>query len=297
MTNSLSTAKNPENELVAPAPAERRLFLTNYRSFQQTKQIIKNTKEKLRGKKFRIKKDKPAFCRAKKIALLNISEAIITDVKYTGIPCMSWTCPDCSIKKALQTKYLLRDVIQLNKLAYFLTLTLDPVKIPQEYKESTHKYITKIFNHFMTILKRNKINRSEEVLKYVWVVEFQKNGNAHLHILLNKFLPIRIVRKLWKHVGGGAQMKIEKVQTLIGISNYISDYIVKGIKGEFEEKPYGFKYFERRYSISKSCQRPQKISYERLTLIDEMTKYSGLDFSNVYNNLNNLGDEDELITI
>jgi hypothetical protein len=90
------------------------------------------------------------------------------------------------------------------------------------------------------------------------VIEFQKNGNAHMHILLNNYLPIRIVRKLWQHVGGGIQMNVKKVQTLIGISNYISDYIVKGIKGEFDEKDYGFKYFERRYSISKSCIRPKK---------------------------------------
>lgn len=39
-------------------------------------------------------------------------------------------------------------------------------------------------------------------LKYVWVVEFQDNGNAHLHILINQFLPIEVLRKLWVHVGG-----------------------------------------------------------------------------------------------
>ena len=270
------------------------LFLTNNRSIQQASKNIQLAKQKLRGKKFRIRKNKPNFCRNNKIALLKINNKSITEAKFKRIPCNSWTCPDCSIKKALVIKYYFREVIELNKLKYFLTLTLDPTKIPAEYKDNTHKYITKIFNHFLTILRRNKEIKSQQKLKYVWVIEFQKNGNAHMHILLNNYLNIRTVRKLWQHVGGGIQMKIEKVDSLAGISNYISDYIVKGIKGEFEEKSYGFKYFERRYSISKSCIRPPKNVYKKLTIVDEITGLKDTDFSWVHETLNTF-EEDMVI--
>jgi hypothetical protein len=275
----------------SPAPSER-LYLTNNRSFQQNKYGTYDSKKKLRGKRFRIRKTKPRFCNSNKIALLKLTEGQITDAKFTRIPCNSWTCPNCGIKKALQVKYYFREVIKLNNLAYFLTLTLDPKKIPPEYKKNTHKYITKIFNHFLTILKRHKANKSQEILKYVWVIEFQKNGNAHMHILLNKYLPIRVVRKLWQHAGGGMQMKVLPIKTLEGISNYISDYIVKGIKGELEEKDYGFNYFERRYTISKSCMRPTKNPYKKLTLKEEIEQFPSGSLNWVYNTLNNLNDED-----
>lgn len=112
-------------------------------------------------------------------------------------------------------------------------------------------------------------------MKYVWVCEFQKNGNAHLHILFNQYLPVIALRKVWMHIGGGHSMKILPVESLAGISNYITDYIVKGIKGDLEEKPYGFKNGERRFSVSKSCIRPKstytkknmRLSVENLALV------------------------------
>ena len=270
-----------------PSAPETHLYLTNNRSFQQANTLLaKLAKQRLRGKRFKIKKQKPTFCKSSKMALIKVAKNQIVEYRLVYIPCDSWTCPECSLKKALKVKYMFRDVIRLNNLFYFLTLTLDPQKIPPEYKDNTHRYITKIFNHFVTILKRTKEIKKSSKLKYVWVIEFQKNGNAHMHILLNKFLNIRTVRELWTHVGGGLQMNIQKIKTLEGISNYISDYIVKGIKGDIEEKMYGFKYFERRYSISKSCIRPEKALYSKLTLKQQMTDLKDVDFEEIYNELN-----------
>ena len=165
-------------------------------------------------------------------------------------------------------------------MEYFLTLTLTPAKIPPEYKADSHRYITKLFNHFLTILRRKKykyfhkntgryfffdLTKAKEKLKYVWVIEFQKGThNAHMHILCNQYLPIIILRKVWEDIGGGTQMYIEPVKSRIGISNYITDYIIKGIKDtpEYIKNNYGFKYFQRRYSISKSCKRPDKPIFE-----------------------------------
>jgi hypothetical protein len=301
-----SPAGKPNSEVIINPPYNNKiqnqekqtLFLTNIRSFQQNNIKINNAKEKLRGKKFRIRKTKPYFCKNGKVAFLHAEKGVIKNAKFTRVPCNSWTCPDCYLHKALYIKYYFREVIQLNNLAYFLTLTLDPKKIPSEYANNTHKYITKIFNHFITILKRDKANQSLDILKYVWVIEFQKNGNAHMHILLNKYLPITVVRKLWMHVGGGIQMKILPIKTLEGMSNYISDYIVKGIKGEREEKPYGFNYFERRYSISRSCKRPEKTkitSYSKLTFIEKIRMFEEMNLEWVYKTLYNLKENDIII--
>lgn len=259
------------------------LFSTNNRSFQQTreqKQRSIEAKYKLKGKKFHTRKTPPRFCKSKKYFLLIIEDGKLRRVIVSRIGCNSWTCPDCQKTKALKLKYYLLDVARLNQISYHLVLTLDPKVIPSEYLSedinNTHSYITKLFNHFITILKRNRysyfnkkkkkyftfeLSKQSTTLKYLWVLQFQPNtGNAHLHILLNQFLPAEIIRKVWIYVGGGHDLKIENVKTVEGVSRYITDYIVDGLDPEKSHPLGGFKYFERRYSVSKSCIKPPKKS-------------------------------------
>lgn len=257
------------------------LYLTNYRSFQQKldnslKQYIKETKLEMRGKLFQIRSAPPRFCGMYKSAKMRVTGNQLLEVIFSKIPCNSWCCPVCSVRKALRLKYWLREIIELNNLDRFITLTLDPKKIPVEYQNDTHRYITKLFNHFLTVLRRKKypywmasqnryfyfdLSKATEKLKYVWVIEFQKKThNAHMHILTNQYLPAVVIRKIWEDIGGGTQMRLEKVISTKGISNYITDYLVKGIKDTdvTVKQGYGFKYFERRYSVSKSCIKPEK---------------------------------------
>lgn len=228
-------------------------------------------------------------CRKRRIALLEYHGKELAKAKFKWIGCGSWNCPVCQQVKALQVKYKLKEIIETNDLKYFLTLTLDPKKLTPDIRSeevnNTHKYITKLFNHFTTILRRKTftfystrykkkctidLKSKEEKLKYVWVAEFQKEtGNAHLHVLINHFLPVSVIREVWSHVGGGHIMWIEKVKSVKGISSYVTDYIVKGLKHPDSSDPLaGFKFFERRYAVSNSCIKPKKVGkpmYEGLT--------------------------------
>lgn len=271
------------------------LYLTNYRSFQQKidnnlKQYIKETKIEMRGKLFEIRNAPPHFCGMYKSAKLRVTGNKLLEVIFSKIPCNSWCCPVCSVRKAIRLKYWLREIIEINNLERFITLTLDPKKIPVEYQNDTHKYITKLFNHFLTILRRKKypywmesqqkmfyfdLSKANEKLKYVWVIEFQKKThNAHMHILTNQWLPAVVIRKIWEDIGGGTQMRIEPVKSIKGISNYITDYLVKGIKDTpvTVKQGYGFKYFERRYSVSNSCTKPEKKLKELFKLLPNELK-------------------------
>ncbi len=271
------------------------LYLTNYRSFQQKldnnlKQYIKETKLEMRGKLFELRTAPPHFCGLYKSAKLRVSGNKLLQVIFSKIPCNSWCCPVCCIRKAIRLKYWIREIILLNDLEYFITLTLDSTKIPSAYKNDTHKYITKLFNHFLTILRRKKykyfhentgryfyfdLTKAKDKLKYVWVIEFQKKThNAHMHILTNQYLPAVVLRSIWSDVGGGTQMRLEKVKSRKGISNYITDYLVKGIKDTPANLKlgYGFKYFERRYSVSNSCTKPEKKMKELFKLLPNELK-------------------------
>jgi len=303
------------------------LYLTNNRTIQQLysdrkiSKLIKEAKIRRRGEYSVVRSEPTSFCRSMKTAKVRVKEnGVIRDVKFYRMFCNSWNCPTCCKRKANMVRREIIEVSGLNNLYYHLVLTLDGTKIPYEYKNGevndTHKYITKIFNHFLTLLRREKrdyVKRStglikhfdysqlEKELKYIWIIEFQKDTkNAHMHILLNQFLPIEVIRDLWMHVGGGVEMFIERVKTVKGLSIYVTKYISKGLNGVDGgdiSLDCGFKYYERRYAISNSCERKPKNSiirlFDILPTFDLKAKFlikQGLEW--IANELNNVTDEE-----
>ena len=106
--------------------------------------------------------------------------------------------------------------LKLNKL---LTLTLDPAKL--HGKEST-KYINETFAEFRVYLRR-KLGYAPA---YIRVLEYQKNGSAHLHVLLNCYLEQSWVSGAWSAVGGGRIVDIKRVD-IHRVSRYLSKYLTK----------------------------------------------------------------------
>jgi hypothetical protein len=105
------------------------------------------------------------------------------------------------------------------KLTTLLTLTLDPKKLQGE--EST-KYINGVFADFRVYLRR----RLGFAPLYIRVLEYQKNGNAHLHVLLNCYLPQSWVSDTWSALGGGRIVDIKRVD-MHRMSRYLSKYLTK----------------------------------------------------------------------
>lgn len=225
------------------------LCWTPYRSFQQ--EHSGNTKALLRGKLFTMRGRAPSFCKRHTVVLVHRMNGKIDKITYLKVPCNSWRCPDCAPKLAWRVQVRIKEMIVLNDMKYFLSLTLDPKIIPSQYfgaDNQTHKYITKLFNTFAT-----NIRREQKDFRYIWVVEFQPiSGLAHLHIAINTRLDINKVRAHWKSIGGGPQMKVELIRDLVGVAHYISKYLTKGVTASI-----GYlHHFERRYSYSRNCFQP-----------------------------------------
>src|SRR3989338_1243650 len=224
------------------------LCLTPFRSFQKDR--LNGSKEYLKGRFFAMRSRPSTFCRQNKSMLLHYENGKISHATFLRIPCRSWTCPDCAPIKTHRVTALLKDIIIRNDMKYFLTLTLDPANIPSEYlvpENQTHKYITKLFNSLLS-----NIRLIEKDLRYVWVIEFQRNGNAHMHIVLNTRLDIVQVRKIWTRIGGGPQSRVMQIRDLVSIAAYLAKYVGKSLLGSIGN----LHYFERRYSISHYCIRP-----------------------------------------
>lgn len=106
--------------------------------------------------------------------------------------------------------------LKLNKL---LTLTLDPAKL--RGAEST-KYINEVFADFRVYLRR-KLGHAPV---YIRVLEYQQNGRAHLHVLLNCHLPQEWISETWSVLGGGRIVDIRHVD-MHRVSHYLSKYLTK----------------------------------------------------------------------
>jgi len=240
--------------------SQKTLCWTNNRTFQQIDN--NNRRARMMNVISKVRKSPPFFCRQHSLVLFEYKDQVLQKVTKSRLRCKSWSCPHCAPINAVGAYFKIRDVVFLNNLTYFLTLTLDPQKIPDKYFDNglnkTHKYITYLFNRFLTVIRRH-----HKDLKYVWVIQFHKNGNAHLHILLNVRLDITFVRSEWTRIGGGVQMKVEKVQSLERVCSYVANYISKGF-AEISTGNIGFFYYEKRYMISHSCIRSKK-TFQKLS--------------------------------
>lgn len=72
----------------------------------------------------------------------------------------------------------------------FLTLTL-----PSKQRTCTKELTNKVFNTFLT-----EIRQKTGMTNYVWRLEFQKNGNAHYHLVTDTFLDYHSTLNTWNRI-------------------------------------------------------------------------------------------------
>jgi hypothetical protein len=141
--------------------------------------------------------------------------------RYVRVDCKCWDCPYCGPRKARRYKRSIRELAEGKKLNRFLTLTLDPKLID---RDDPVAYINKAFAKWRTYLKR----QFHVSITYIRVLEFQKNGNPHFHILVDRFISQVWIKQSWQAVGGGQFVNIKFVD-LHHISRYLSKYLTKDL--------------------------------------------------------------------
>lgn len=161
------------------------------------------------------------------------------------LPCHKWTCPYCGeIKKAL----LLDDVsyggaiIQsLGRRWRFLTLTL-----------ALHVDSRQI-DHFWARFRATLAKHGHR-MTFFKVKEFTKNGQRHIHAIIDIFIPWNLIKHAWyeatEHSSYIVYIKSTQVRSAAG---YMSKYMTKdSVQCDRFDKG------ERRYSFSKNFPRVPK---------------------------------------
>jgi hypothetical protein len=196
-----------------------------------------------------INRDRPAglkrFCGA--YTARGVSNSHPGKTQFYTIRCKCWGCPVCGPRRAARYAIQIRKAAQRLGLKTLLTLTLDPSKLHGE--EST-KYINEVFADFRVYLRR-KLGYAPV---YIRVLEYQKNGNAHLHILLSCYLEQAWISETWSALGGGRIVDIRRVD-MHRVSHYLSKYLTKDMLMEAPKRA-------RRVTTSKGIRLLEKQPFD-----------------------------------
>lgn len=169
-----------------------------------------------------------------------------TTIKIIPCKCHSYFCEKCSKIKRMNLLSRLKKCFNENDYR-FLTLTLD------QNKYTPIEAINNI-SHFFELL-RKRLKYENYNFNYFKIVELQKNNIAHLHIILNMYIPNDLIKKHWLDITGSPIIKINKIDSIGKLSVYLLKYLSKNIASYHTELFYFTN--KRRYSYSKYLGMPK----------------------------------------
>lgn len=140
------------------------------------------------------------------IKILGFSMVSPTDAqsgraKYFRNKCKAHACPVCGPRKLRRVCRRIGEVAHAKQLQRFVTLTLDPAKIPTD--QTSLKYLRTTWRKMPVSLQRY-LGGSVE---FIAVVETHKSGVTHLHVLVGTYLPKEWLSQAWQGVGGGQDLR------------------------------------------------------------------------------------------
>jgi hypothetical protein len=178
------------------------------------------------------------------------------------LKCKTWRCPECGPKKTRRVQKAIAQWAAELGLTRFLTLTLNPSACT---REESVKYIRKVWSKFRVYLGRRYGNS----ITFIAVVELHPgsgpaHGYAHLHILVDRFIPQRWISATWERLGGGRVVDI-KYGDVRRLPGYVAKYLTKEML--LADRPKR----QRRYSTSRNIKllsRASSGSSETWTRLD-----------------------------
>lgn len=117
---------------------------------------------------------------------------------------------------------LLRVLGAPGKTWVFLTLTLNGRARRVLSLEECYEVLAEARGKFLKRARRRGVS------EYVWVLELQGDGTPHLHLVVDRYLPVEWVAYAWKGCAGEwgdyeAGANVEKVDDARGLAGYLSE--------------------------------------------------------------------------
>jgi len=142
-------------------------------------------------------------------------------VAHSRLHCKSYRCGRCGPRKRRRLGHRLAELAREHKLYRMATLTLDPKLIPAGKDSIT--YIRGVVWRKMRVYLARRFRRR---VVYIAVLELHQNGIAHLHVLLDAFIPHSWLVGSWSALGGGRICRLQCVDVR-NVAAYLSKYLSK----------------------------------------------------------------------
>jgi hypothetical protein len=144
-----------------------------------------------------------------------------SETRFHRANCKCWNCSFCGPRKEKRYRHAIRTIAEKLQLRRFISLTLDPKKVEGD----PVRYLNALWAAMRVYLKR----KFGVAPQYIRILEFQKNGNPHLHILIDRYIRQAWLKEAWTNLGGGWSVDIRYVD-VHRISNYLSKYLTKSLR-------------------------------------------------------------------
>jgi hypothetical protein len=175
-----------------------------------------------RNRKISAKTDKPGRKRGCGAWTVEGTSSNGRQHRFIRLNCKCWGCGYCGPRKLKRYRRAIQLWSARLNLNRFLTLTLDPKKL--QGAEST-KYINETFAKLRSVLHRK---HKKQRLSYIRVLQYQKNGMAHFHLLVDRFIDVDWLREQWQALGGGWNVWITRGK-IRNFAAYISGYLTQSL--------------------------------------------------------------------
>ena len=162
------------------------------------------------------------------------------------------------------------DTNYCDKMTKFLTITTkDNIQDRQEFNI--------LFDKFMKRLNYNVFKSKKKLLKYVAVLEKQKRGAYHAHILLFNlpYIPYEKLQKIWKL--GSVWINKVDIDSKDNRGRYITKYMEKGIAQELLENKG-----KKSYYSSNNLDRPTQLRILDDDSIDDLVADKFIAYQSEY---------------
>jgi hypothetical protein len=150
--------------------------------------------------------------------------------------CGQWDCYCCGYRMRMNLVEEVEKLVQERpEMRRFLTLTLDPEKVPREVQgddEAMVEYLMETWRKFRVYIQREYGDFS-----FVWVKEQgeENEDHWHLHVLVSRYMEQSWISEAWSAVGGGEVVDIRRVSRCEKVAHYLGKYLTKNALAQFPD--------------------------------------------------------------
>jgi len=150
--------------------------------------------------------------------------------------CGQWDCYCCGYRMRMNLVESVQELVRERpEMRRFLTLTLDPEKLPAEVREDD-KALTE---HLMQTWRKFRVYIEREYgdFSFVWVKERGEENEKHwhLHVLVSQYMDQDWISRAWSAVGCGEVVDIRRVSRCEKVAHYLGKYLTKNALSEFPD--------------------------------------------------------------